>query len=176
MSVDIKTILLIDSSRLTADIAVDVITDNPKAFDIAVDMSLKTKSPLNWRAARVVALAAEKNPQLFIPYVNEIAIRFPGFNCDGLKRSYTRLLAKFYDYIDTSFIPTLIDICFKYMLDNEKPAVKYNCMILLFEISKKLPELKGELLAVIAYNIDKKVFRRNGEILKIMNALEIRLR
>jgi hypothetical protein len=176
MSTDIKSILQIDSSRLTADIAVDLIEDNTKDFDIAVDISLKTKPPLNWRAARVVALAAEKNPNLFIPYVNDIALRFPGFNNDGLKRSYARLLAQFYTFIDTSLIPALIDICFKYMLENEKPAVKYNCMILLYELSRIFPELKGELLAVIDYNIDKKVFKRNGEISRIMKSLEIRLR
>jgi hypothetical protein len=176
MKPDFHRILNSDSSRLTADIATEAIDNVPEYFEEVLNFSLTSKSPLNWRAARVIALCSEENHELFIPFVNTIAKRVPKFECDGLKRSYTWLLSKYTEYLDESSQSALIDVCFKYMMEDEKPAVKYNSIKLLYEISKILPDLKGELAAIIDFNISQGVFKMNGEIKKIYNAIDLQIK
>jgi len=176
MKTDFHALLNTDSSRLTADIVTEAVENDPLGFEEIVGISLKAKPPVNWRAARVVALAADENRDLFVPYVNEIALRFPEFMCDGLKRSYAWLLAKYTRHLDNISQSVLIDVCFKYMVENEKPAVKYNCMKLLYEMSNLLPELKGELAALIDYNVTLGIFKMNGEVKKIYRTLELQIK
>jgi hypothetical protein len=176
MKPDFLEILKSDSSRLTADITTELIAGNPGFYDEVIDLSLVEKSPVNWRAARVAVLSAEEYPELFVPHVNCIAKKFKSFQCDGLKRSYASLLAKYTTYMNDDSKRILIDTCFKYMLEDEKPAVKYNCMKVLFELSMIIPEIKSELAAVIDFNISHGIFRMNGEIKKIYMAINLQIK
>ncbi len=169
MKPNFQSILNRDSSRATADIAVEAVGNMLVYFKEVLNISLDSKPPVNWRAARVVALCAEKYPELFIPFVNKIAQLYSSFKNDGLKRSYAWLLAKYTSYLDEGSQADLIDVCFNYMLSDEKIAVKYNCMKLLFEMTKILPEIRGELQAAIDYNLQQGIFRMNGVIKKIYN-------
>lgn len=164
--------ILSNSLKITSEIAAEAVGNNPKYFDEIIKMSLHEKSPLNWRAARVVLLCIEKYPKLFVPYTNEIAKLFSTFKVDGLKRAYSYILSKYITQINEDFLSDLIETCFNYLLSKEKIAVKYNCMKLLFEISKKYPELKGELKASIDFNLSEDIFRMNGAIKKIYKELE----
>lgn len=175
MKPNFKKILNSDSLRVTADIATEAIANIPEYFKEVLDISLNSIPPVNWRAARVTALSAEKNYELFIPYVNEIAQLYSGFKNDGLKRSYAYLLSKYTKYFNEESQSDLIEVCFNYMLSDEKIAVKYNCMKLLFEMTEIIPELKGELLAAIEFNVSEGIFRMNGEILKIYKAVDIQV-
>lgn len=175
MKPNFQTILNSDSLRITADIAVEAISNNPDYFEEVINMSLNSKSPMNWRSSRVIALSVLKYPKLFIPYVNKIAQLFSSFKDDGLKRSYSFALSKYCEYLNEKSQADLIEICFDYMLSNEKVAVKYNCLKLLYEMCKIIPELKGELQAAIDFNISEGCFRMNGEIRKIYNAIDIQV-
>ena len=169
-------IISIDSSRASADIAVEAIADVSEYFKEVMDISLQAKPPLNWRAARVLALSADEHHDLFIPYANQIALLFSCFTNDGLKRSYAWLLSRYAKYFNEESQSKLIEVCFNYLLSDEKIAVKYNCVKLLFEMSKIIPELKGELLAAIEFNISEGIFRMNGQLKKICKAIDIQLR
>ena len=175
MKPNFQTILNSDSSRATADIATEAIADVPEYFKEVLYISLNTKPPVNWRAARVVSLSAEEYPELFIPYVNEIAQLYSSFKNDGLKRSYAWLLSRYAKYFNEESQSDLIEVCFDYMLSDEKIAVKYNCMKLLFEMTKIIPELKGELLAALEFNLSEGIFRMNGELKKIYNAVDVQV-
>ena len=164
--------ILSDSLRITSEIAAEAVGNNPKYFNEIVKMSIHEKAPLNWRAARVVLLCVEKNPKLFIPHVNEIAELFPTFKVDGLKRAYSHILSKFIRQINEDFLSEIIETCFNYMLANEKIAVKYNCMKLLFETCKFYPDLKGELKASIDFNLSEGIFKMNGAIKTIYKKLD----
>jgi len=163
--------ILSNSLRITMDIAAEAVGNNPEYFKKVLNISLEEKPSVNWRASRVIALCIDKHPNLFIPYVNKIAQLFPNFNNDGLKRSYAYVLSKYVKYLNEDSQADLIDVCFDYMLSDEKIAVKYNCMKLLFELTKIIPELKGELAASIDYNIQQDVFRMNGEIKRVYKAI-----
>ena len=173
MKPNFQNILNSDSLRATADIAVEAVGDTAEYFKEVLDISLEAKPPINWRAARVLALSAEQYPELFIPYVNKIAQLYSSFKNDGLKRSYAWLLSKYVKHFNENSQADIIEIGFNYMISEEKPAVKYNCMKVLFELSKIIPEIKGELQAAIDYNIQNGFFRMNGEIRKIYKAIDI---
>jgi len=165
--------ILGDSLRITSEIAAEAVGNNPKYFKEVVSLSLHETTPLNWRAARVVLFCIEDYPKLFIPYVNEIAKLFPTFKVDGLKRAYGHILSKYTKLIEEDYLSEIIEVCFNYMLSEEKIAVKYNCMKLLFEISKIYPDLKGELKASIDFNVSEGIFIMNGEIKKIYREIDI---
>ncbi len=168
--------ILGDSLRITADIAVEAVADVPEYFKEVLDLSIKEKTPINWRAARVVALSSEKYPELFIPYVNKVAQLFPSFKNDGLKRSFALILSKYAKHFTEDSQANLIEVCFNYMLSDEKIAVKYNCMKVLYEMTKIIPELKGELQASIDFNVSQGIFRMNGEIKKIYREIDIQIK
>lgn len=171
MKPDFKKILS-DSLRMTIDIATEAVGNNSDYFKTVLDLSLKSKSPLNMRASRVVVFVVDKNPELFIPYVNKIAKLFPDFKNEGLKRGFAYVLSKYTTYLNEENQVEMIDVCFKYMLLNEKVAVKYNCLKFLFEMTKMYPDFKGELQAAIDFNITEKIFRMNGEIKKIYKKID----
>ena len=159
--------ILGDSLRITIDIATEAVGNNPIYFKEVINLSLKSKSPTNMRASRVIALVIDRFPNLFIPYTNKIAQLFSSFKTDGLKRSYAYALSKNVKHLTEDNKADLIEVCFNYMLANEKVAVKYNCMKFLFGMTKIIPELKGELQASIDFNVSEGTFRMNGEIKKI---------
>jgi hypothetical protein len=172
MQPDFLRILNSDSSRMTADIATEAVDRDPDYFAEVLEISLNTSPPVNWRAARVIALSSEAHHELFLPYVNKIALLFQSFICDGLKRSYAQVLAHYADHLDEAGQAALTEICFRYIVDDEKPAVKYNCIKLLFELSKIHPDLRGELTAVIDFTIAQGEFKMSGELKRIYKAIE----
>ena len=163
----IFTKILSDSSKITIEIATEVVGNNPDFFKKVLDLSLKPKSPLNIRAARVVVAAAENYYHLFLPYINSVVKRFPDFKTDGQKRAFAYLLSKYIDYIREDKHVEMLDVCFRYMFEDENIAVKYNCMIFLYETAKIYPELKGELKHAIDFNLTQNIFKMNGEVKKI---------
>lgn len=163
--------ILNNSLRVTSEIAAEAVGNNPKYFNEVIKLSLHEKSPLNWGAARVVLIIVEKYPNLFNPYVNELGKAFTSFTNDGLKRTYAHILSNYVKLINEDVLSNLIELCFAYMLKDEKVAVKYNCMNFLYETTKLFPELKGELKASIDFNLSNNIFRMNGNIKKVYEML-----
>jgi len=170
MKPDFKKILF-DSSKLTIDIAAETTGNNPDYFKEVLDLASAEEAPLNMRASRVIVSVCEKYPDLFLPYVNITAKNFPKFKTDGQKRAFAYVLSKYVKNIEEDNRAVLIETCFDYLFSNEKVAVKYNCLILLFEFTKIYPELKNELLAAIDFNLTEGVFRLSGVVKNIYGKL-----
>jgi len=142
--------ILNNSTRFATDLAVEKIGYNPQYFKNVLDLALQKDSPINWRAARVVVLSTQKYPELFEPYTNLIAKKFPAFKNAGLKRVFPMALAFHKSKINDKNKIQLIDTCFKYTIsENEDIAVRVNCMQLIYEIQKDIPELSTELKLTI---------------------------
>ena len=86
--------LLIDSSKITADMAVQTIGDNPVLFKKVLDFALEDKDVYAQRASRVIQLVVVKYPHLLFPHLDKIITSLPGFHNGGLKRNMLRLLSK----------------------------------------------------------------------------------
>ena len=139
--------LLIDSSRITADMAVHTIGENQALFKKVLDFALEDNDQYAMRAARVIYLTAINHPELIRPYLNKIIHELSGFKNDGLKRSMTRILSEHYTELNEESQGILVDVCFKYLMDtNEKIALKIYSMDILYNLSQIYPEIKKELI------------------------------
>ena len=139
--------LLIDSSRITAEMAVHTIGENPVLFKKVLDFALEDNDQYAMRAARVIYLSSTKHPELIKPYFNNIIHALSGFENDGLKRSMTRILSEHCTEPDEESQGVLVNICFKYLMDSdEKIALKIYSMDILYNLSQLYPEIKKELI------------------------------
>lgn len=142
--------LLVDSSKITAEMAVHTIGDNPVLFKKVLDFALEDKAKYAQRASRVIQKSATKYPDLIRPYFKQIVNAFPDFQNVGLKRNMLRLLSKHYKELNEEQQGILLDVCFNYLMNsNEKPAVIVYSMDILYEISNQFPDLKMELISCI---------------------------
>jgi len=85
--------LLVDSSKITADMAVFTIGKDPVLFKKVLDFALEDKHQYTMRASRDIHLSATRHPELR-PYLNKIIHALSGFNNDRIKRSMTRILSE----------------------------------------------------------------------------------
>jgi len=173
MKSKLKEILSSNSSRMIADKAVQYIGNDNELYDYVVELSLSEKSPLNWRAARAIELSTEKYPEFFMPHVNKIAGLYPNFSTPGLKRSYTKILANYIEEISEDNLSVLIDISFKYLnSDSQDIAVRAYCMVFLYKVCEKIPELKNELKDSILLGFPYFSVGLKGASKKILKKLE----
>lgn len=173
MKPDFLKILSMDSLRITADIVTEAVGNNPKYFKEVLDIVTNSKSPLNWRAARVIEFCSDSYPELFTPYIDKFVKLFPTFETPGLKRSFPKIFKNSMNNLSEENKGILIDACFKYMLSGfETIAVRVNCMNFLYYLSKEIPEITGELHAAIKFRYDdeSKAYKARARmILKKMN-------
>ena len=164
-----------DSYRITAEIAVETVGNNEDLFAQLVEIMRFEKSPLNWRAARVLELCSYKFPNLFLPYVNIIAKEFPNFSTDGIKRQLPKLFGQYINDFTDENVGILVDTSFKILFSEEEAiAVRVNCMQLLYDLSNRISDIKGELEATILFLIEQHpeslAFKgRGNQLLKKLN-------
>ncbi len=169
---DFKKILSIDSSRVTANLVVDAVGGNESYFKILMDAFYNEKSPINWRALRVIDICTDNNSDLFVPYVNKTAGIYPDYKEGAIKRILPKLFSKHVDKINQENCGILINTCFEYLLSgSEAVAVKVNCMQLLYELSKRVPEIRGELQAAIEFHYDEGTTGYKSRAKKILKEL-----
>ncbi len=142
--------LLFDSSRKTADIAVSIIGENPEIFKKFLDFAMLDKDQFSMRAARVIWLSAHDQPWLVKPYIREIIQKLPNFKNDGVKRCLTKMLTEQSIDQNDETLGILANSCFNWLSEpTEKAAMKVYAIEILYQISKKYPELQNELIAAI---------------------------
>lgn len=142
--------LLIDSSKITADMAVHTIGKDPVLFEKVLNFALEDKDVFAQRASRVIQLSVLKHPFLIQPHLNNIITYLPDFQNGGLIRNMLRLLSKYSKNLNEDQQGVLLDVCYKFLMDSdEKPAVKVYSMDILYNISNKYPDLKKELISSI---------------------------
>jgi len=142
--------LSVDSSRAIADATKEVVGCNELLYKYLIDISLTEKSPICWRAVRVVDLCAEEYPYLFLPYIELIICKLDELYIEGLRRGFCRILIRYTSSIKGDSLSKLIDISFRWLLSpNQAIAIQAYCMNILFEISKQEPDIQNELILVL---------------------------
>jgi len=117
-------------------------------FESLLEMSLREKDPLAWRAAWILDGSAEKHPELAVSHIPGIIRELPGITSTGVIRSLLRLLCRY--EIPEEEQGLLIDLCFGYMVSELYPvAIKVHAMQIIYNHVLLYPELKGELRTVI---------------------------
>jgi hypothetical protein len=142
--------LLADSSRKTAELAVNFVGNDEALFKKMLDFALLDRNHFSMRAARVIQMATAKHPELIKPFVPILVTLLSEFKVEGLRRSTLRILADYIDELTEKEDGTLMDACFKFILDfNQKPAIIVYSMDILYALSNKYPDIKPELISCI---------------------------
>lgn len=147
---DLIKLLSVDSSRAIADMVKEKVGNNPVSFDKLLDISLTTKPPICWRAARVIDLCSQIHNELFIPYVELIVNKLIKFDNSSMKRIYLHVLLSYTAFIKSEQVAQLINVCFNWLnSEQEAIAVRVYSMYLLSKIAEKEPDIQNELLLIL---------------------------
>lgn len=146
----IKDLLLGEiSKRNTREIA-RMAGENNNILKELWDYALSEDEPVNWRSAWVIKGVWEQNPELVSPLIDDMIRALPGLNKDGVKREFLRMIQEYPIPNDEDLLGILLDSCFFWLAAPAEPiAIKIHTMTILFEISKKIPEIKPELITTI---------------------------
>lgn len=162
-----------DSSRSVADIAVQLIYDNPGLFCDIADLCLGGEMPYASRAARAIAICSIERPDLFLP-MRKTFIR--ALN-KTKNEAVIRNLLKIYTEIPITFNEdeksVLMNRCFEYLNSNEMPvAIQVYSMDVLFRLSSDYPEIGFAMYSILDSNIDSGSAGYRSKARKIMKALK----
>jgi hypothetical protein len=160
--------LLDGNTRFNMDLVASYIGDDQEKFDELIELMLNAGKPLKQRAAWAMSIITDKKPRLLMPHETRLIEAFDNFGHTALHRSVLRYFASV--EISEKKMGRLLDLCYKYLLDNKMPpAVKVHAMQIIYNISEKEPDLKEELKLTLESIIDEGVpaiKSRGGQILK----------
>jgi len=167
---DLKELLLNDNSRANTDFVGNFIRQKPDLIHELWEIYLSDQEPISRRAAWIIDTVSENEPTWVEPYIARLIDLLPTFRHDGMKRHGLRMIAR--NNISEELQADLMNICFEWLLSpTEAVAAKFHCMMILYTISNKLPEIKNELIDTIEFQMSEGTpgFRSIGR--KLLNKL-----
>ncbi len=144
--------ILSDSSRATADMAVDIIRQQPALFSDAYRLCMAQQGTMALRTARVVQLVAEEHPGIFRPYFTDMVHSLHTLSHSSVKRCTMKVLT-FYDLTDEEELHGLIiDAAFLRMNDpGEDVATRAYAIMVIRRFLHIYPEITGEYIAALKF-------------------------
>ncbi len=124
------------------------IIEHPYLIDELYQLIFNDKTKGQWRAAWLFEHIFLDNKALISPYFEDMINKFPKLKQDGIKRHFSKILA--FSDINHLLNGDFINTCFDWIIAEDIPvAVKANCMHILYNATKKYPELKPELKMIL---------------------------
>lgn len=143
-------VLKMGSERAVADMVVEMVNGNSERFKVLYKLCFNTSYPLCMRAARVVQLCCCKNPQLIMPYADEVIELLQDTKVDGVKRNFLKIFDEFIELQGLENLGLLLNLCFDWLSNSsETIAVRMFSMGVIYKISKFEPDIRTELEAII---------------------------
>ena len=141
--------LALGHSKLFTNQIVDEISAHPKRMDELMQIFIEGPVQFTQRAAWSISVIAEKHPNLLINYYDLfIKLLNQPNKHDAVNRNIVRALQ--FVNIPEKFEGRILDVCFRLLKSSEEPiAVKAFCMTVIFNLSKKYPDIVPELRATI---------------------------
>lgn len=132
-------------SKATTTLIVDEIEANPSRLDELMQLLLGNDSLLAQRAAWPFSFVAEKNPELVKKYIPKLIEKLEiKDDHPAIKRNILRAFQYF--NFSSEHEGKLLNISFNLLNDFEQPvAIKVFAMTVVYNLSKKYPEIKNEL-------------------------------
>jgi hypothetical protein len=154
MKEGLEELLMVENSRRNTDLVASLVLQKPELFGELMRIYLKNEEPVSRRAAWVADVVTEKNPELLIPFIEEISFRMRNFTHDGMKRESLKMLSR--SPLPKKNLGHFITVCFDWLTSGkESVAVKMFSMEILYRISQKVPEIKKELADSIEWRIQE---------------------
>ncbi len=144
---DIREFLELHSSRLHADILADKIEEDPDVYDRVWEIMLETEHPVSMRAAWALTIFAKRHPYFIEPRADEIIHALKKVESPSVRRCLLSLLT--HADLPEKQAGFLFDFCFE-LLESPSAEIAHKAyaMTILYNISKKEPDLKPELVAL----------------------------
>ena len=108
---------------------------------------------LAWRSCWIIDTASEDQPELIADKLPIIIAGLSSTKNGSLKRHFTRILSRY--EIPEEYLVNIVNRSFELLAPSEPIAVRVNAMQILYNITKQIPELKGELISVIESIIEE---------------------
>jgi len=145
---NIKDSLIQISSKENAESIAQYIGADPDRFTELMALFLGDEYRLTQRAAWVLSKCIDQHPWLLSPYLEKVIYNLQGDVSVAVKRNTVRILQNI--DIPEDLMGPLADVCFQFLESGEEAvAVKVFSMTILFNITKKEPDLKNELRLLI---------------------------
>ncbi len=143
---------LIDSWENISLLAKEI-SEHQADFDILIKIALYSNEKKSWRAAYIVDLIHDINPDMLFPYLNEMILQLHKEKNDGKKRHFLKLISL--NKPEKKHDSFLFNYCMDVFTSSKEPiAVRVNAMQILYNISENVPELKPEILATIEHEME----------------------
>jgi hypothetical protein len=140
----------IDSSRAVADYVSKLIGYDSEKYQILYNYILNNENAYSNRASRVLCMNAELYPDLFDPFYENAVRNLETFKSNTIRRSFMKILTTRPAPDNEELQGVLMDYCFRVLPDpKQEIAIRVYAMMILFEISEKIPEIKPELALTI---------------------------
>ena len=138
------------SSRPIAERGAVLILENNNLFSTAIDMCFNQPYPVSMRAAWVLSIVCEENPNLLTPYINNVLPQIFESKVDGVKRGFLKILCDFYDVSLIENQGFLLDKCLDAFISRKEAiAVRAMSLKIAYKISLLEPEIQNELKQIL---------------------------
>jgi hypothetical protein len=148
------------------------IAADEKLFNQLYEFIFSDEQKLAWRSCWILDTASEASPNLFADKLPELIDGLSATKNSSLKRHFTRILSRY--QIPEEYLGKVVNLSFDLLKPSEPPAVRVNALQILYNIALQLPDLKGELIAVvdqlIAEGGSAGFMNRSARILKILRS------
>ena len=176
---DLRAQLLEEHSRANAEAIANYIGTDPGRFDQLLSIFFSKEGPFDQRAAYSLDLILREYPEMARPHLEAMVAVLNEEVHDAVKRAVVRLLQ--FVEIPDQLMGDLMDHCYGILENpNEAIALRVFSMTILYNISKKEPDLKRELKLMIEAHLPygssgfknrgKKILKKLDKELKAMGA------
>jgi hypothetical protein len=142
---ELEKLLLSKHSKLTTTKVIQWVDNNPKNFNILMQLVLGRDAILSQRAAWAMSYIVIEQPKLIAPHLNKLLILVKEPVHPAIKRNTFRFLKEI--EIPKKSLSLALDACFKAVSKpNEPIAVVCFAFNTLSKIAKRFPEIKNEIL------------------------------
>lgn len=164
---------LVDSSRFVADLLVNEIGKDHDKFSEMIELAFLDEYPMSMRAARVIALVAERYSELVVPHLQQMVDALCSIQVEGVKRSFLKIFAEIPVVLDEDMTGLLTDYSFNSLADpKEAIAIRYYAIEILMNVTKSYPELKFELQALLKSILDDESTALHAKSRKVLKELK----
>jgi len=149
----IKELLEAEHSKVQTLRIVDYIGNDIQRFKALMQLFFSDDWWMNQRAAWPMPMVVKKTPLLIYPYLNQLINNLENPSHNAVVRNTVRLLQDI--NIPEEFQGQVVNICMKLIADPKEPtANKIFSMSVVYNISKKWPDLQNELRLLIESQLE----------------------
>lgn len=167
----IKELLEAEHSKAQTMHIVEYIGSSSQRFEALMQLFFSDKWLLNQRAAWPLPIIVKKTPLLIYPYLKRLISNLENPSHNAVVRNTVRLLQDI--PIPEELQGQVINICMKLLADPKEPvANRVFSMTVVYNISKKWPDLQNELYLLIESQMENESagFKSRGrKILKLIS-------